>query len=145
MSLSLNVIVFRTSSVQSSSTGWSHCFRGLTTSRRSLREFWECQNPHPAATAKVNQWNITSFFKTSREIFITIQSQELQVSQSIVLHWFLFSLSDKTADGLTREELDDSYLRDSVSIASTDSFVSAAEVRGSLYCGENQNLTTTKR
>lgn len=32
------------------------------------------------------------------------------------------------ADILSREELDDACLRDSISIASTDSFVSAAEV-----------------
>lgn len=42
--------------------------------------------------------------------------------------WFS-SLTDKMADILAREELDDACLRDSVSIASTDSFVSAAEVR----------------
>uniref|UniRef100_A0A8C9WZC7 Mitoguardin 1 n=1 Tax=Sander lucioperca TaxID=283035 RepID=A0A8C9WZC7_SANLU len=35
---------------------------------------------------------------------------------------------DKMADILAREELDDAYLRDSMSIASTDSFVSAAEL-----------------
>ncbi|XP_040000340.1 mitoguardin 1 isoform X2 [Xiphias gladius] len=35
---------------------------------------------------------------------------------------------DKIADILTREELEDVYLRDSISIASTDSFVSAAEL-----------------
>ncbi|KAM3605372.1 uncharacterized protein V6R79_024541 [Siganus canaliculatus] len=38
------------------------------------------------------------------------------------------SSQDKMADLLAREELDDACLRDSVSIASTDSFVSAAEL-----------------
>lgn len=37
-----------------------------------------------------------------------------------------FSVTDKMADDL---ELEDTCLRDSISIASTDSFVSAAEVR----------------
>lgn len=39
-------------------------------------------------------------------------------------------MTDKMADILGREDLDDACLRDSISIASTDSFVSAAEVRG---------------
>lgn len=39
-------------------------------------------------------------------------------------------MTDKMADILGREDLDDGCLRDSISIASTDSFVSAAEVRG---------------
>lgn len=39
---------------------------------------------------------------------------------------FFFSVTDKMADDL---ELEDTCLRDSISIASTDSFVSAAEVR----------------
>lgn len=40
----------------------------------------------------------------------------------------LFPVTDKMAELLAREELDDACLRDSISIASTDSFVSAAEV-----------------
>lgn len=43
--------------------------------------------------------------------------------------FWLFTFSDVIADMLIHEELDDGCLRDSVSIASTDSFVSAAEVR----------------
>lgn len=39
-----------------------------------------------------------------------------------------YSVSYTVADILSREELDDACLRDSISIASTDSFVSAAEV-----------------
>lgn len=39
------------------------------------------------------------------------------------------SSQDQMADVLAREELDDFCLRDSISIASNDSFVSAAEVR----------------
>lgn len=38
------------------------------------------------------------------------------------------SIQDKVADILSREDLDDTCVRDSVSIASTDSFVSAAEM-----------------
>lgn len=45
---------------------------------------------------------------------------------------WLFFISDKMADILAREEPDDACLRDSISIASTDSFVSAAEVREAL-------------
>lgn len=41
---------------------------------------------------------------------------------------FLFCFPYTVADILSREELDDACLRDSISIASTDSFVSAAEV-----------------
>lgn len=41
-------------------------------------------------------------------------------------------MTDKMADILGREDLDDACLRDSISIASTDSFVSAAEVRGAV-------------
>lgn len=42
----------------------------------------------------------------------------------------IFNLfTGEIADFLAREELDDVCLRDSMSIASTDSFVSAAEVR----------------
>uniref|UniRef100_A0A8C5N5X3 Mitoguardin 1 n=1 Tax=Gouania willdenowi TaxID=441366 RepID=A0A8C5N5X3_GOUWI len=40
----------------------------------------------------------------------------------------LLSFPEKMADNLTREELEDACLRDSLSIASTDSFVSAAEL-----------------
>lgn len=40
--------------------------------------------------------------------------------------------SDKVGDIFCREDLDDTCLRDSISIASTDSFVSAAEVREAL-------------
>lgn len=39
------------------------------------------------------------------------------------------SLPDKHTDLSSRDDLDDSILRDTMSIASTDSFVSAAEVR----------------
>lgn len=41
-----------------------------------------------------------------------------------------FPLADKHMDFSVREDLEDTCLRDSISIASTDSFVSAAEVRG---------------
>lgn len=44
----------------------------------------------------------------------------------------LFPITEKMADLSAREELDDACLRDSISIASTDSFVSAAEVREAL-------------
>uniref|UniRef100_A0A8C3B3F8 Mitoguardin 1 n=1 Tax=Cyclopterus lumpus TaxID=8103 RepID=A0A8C3B3F8_CYCLU len=40
----------------------------------------------------------------------------------------IFSITDKMTDILAREELDEASLRDSISIASTDSFVSAAEL-----------------
>lgn len=42
--------------------------------------------------------------------------------------------TDKAADILSREDMDDIFLRDSISIASNDSFVSAAEVRESELC-----------
>lgn len=41
----------------------------------------------------------------------------------------LLSITDKMADFSGQDELDDVYAKDSISIASTDSFVSAAEVR----------------
>lgn len=44
-------------------------------------------------------------------------------------NFLLFLLADKHTDLSVRENLEDSCLRDSISIASTDSFVSAAEVR----------------
>lgn len=49
----------------------------------------------------------------------------------------MFSITDKTTDILSREELDDAGVRDSISVASTDSFVSAAEVRGTLASSRN--------
>lgn len=49
--------------------------------------------------------------------------------QKLQLYEQLFWSSDKMAEILAREEPDDACLRDSISIASTDSFVSAAEVR----------------
>lgn len=49
--------------------------------------------------------------------------------QKLQLYQALLCLSDKMAEILAREEPDDACLRDSISIASTDSFVSAAEVR----------------
>lgn len=48
------------------------------------------------------------------------------MQQITVLLLLFFSVTDKMADDL---ELEDTCLRDSISIASTDSFVSAAEVR----------------
>ncbi len=45
-----------------------------------------------------------------------------------------FPVADKGMDLSVREDLEDTCLRDSISITSTDSFVSAAEVRGKSLC-----------
>lgn len=52
----------------------------------------------------------------------------MEFSDSLI-NFFFFNFKDKNTDITVKDNVDDFCLRDTLSIASTDSFVSTAEVR----------------